>query len=263
VVVREATDVVLERVHARGGDDAGLAHGAAEDVLLAPGAFDQRARPGEEGAERAPEPLRQAERDSVETRGDLGGIHVERHGRVQEPRPVEVHRDPDLACRRHHGLERVERPDPASRVVVGVLEREHRDPLVGGLRARLAGLAHLLGHDPAGDASEADRHQPGVGGRAAVLVDDDVRGLVRQKHVTRAAVELERDLVRHRRGREEDGGLLSEQARDPPLELEHGQVLPLLLVTDHGFGDRAPHLGRREGHRVRAEVDHAGDATVT
>ncbi len=50
VVVGEALDVVVERVHARGGDDPGLTHGAAEEVLLAPRSVDQLARSREQRA---------------------------------------------------------------------------------------------------------------------------------------------------------------------------------------------------------------------
>ena len=67
----------------------------------------------------------------------------------------------------------------------------------------------------------------------------------------------QRDLVRHRRGRDEDGLLLAEQRGAAALELEHGRVLALLLVADDRLGDRPAHLGRRLGERVGAEVDHA------
>ena len=42
VVVRQAVDVVVERIDAGGRDDARLAHRAAEQVLLAPRALDRR-----------------------------------------------------------------------------------------------------------------------------------------------------------------------------------------------------------------------------
>ena len=67
VVVGEPLDVVVERVDAGGRDDPGLAHRAAEEVLLrARRAPDHLGRAGEHGAERAAEPLREAERDGVE-----------------------------------------------------------------------------------------------------------------------------------------------------------------------------------------------------
>jgi hypothetical protein len=72
VIVRQPPDVVVERVHARGGDDSRLAHGATHEVLLAPGTFHQLTRACEERAQRAAEPLREAERNGVEPARDLG-----------------------------------------------------------------------------------------------------------------------------------------------------------------------------------------------
>ena len=45
----------------------------------------------------------------------------------------------------------------------------------------------------------------------------DVRVLLGEEHVARARVELQRDLVRHRRRRQEDRRLLTEQRRDAVL----------------------------------------------
>ena len=125
VVVGEPVDVVLERVDARRGDDPGLAHRAAEEVLLAPGALDQLARAREQRAERAAQALRETERDGVEAGGDLGGVDAERDGGVEQARAVEVDREAELARGRDDVLELVERPDAPARVVVRVLEREH------------------------------------------------------------------------------------------------------------------------------------------
>ena len=106
--------------------------------------------------------------------------------------------------------------------------------------------------------------QPGVHGGAAELVDDDVRVLLRDQDVARAAVELERDLVRHRRRRQEDRALLAEQLGDALLQLVDGRVLPHLLVADLGCGDRGAHARRRPGDGVGAKIDHGrvygGDA---
>ena len=69
-------------------------------------------------------------------------------------------------------------------------------------------------------------------GRAAVLVDHDVRVLLGDEHVAGPRVELERDLVRHRRGREEDRRFLTEERRDALLQRVDRRVLALLLVAD-------------------------------
>src|SRR5207249_4670563 len=66
VVVGEPLDVVLERVDPGGRDDAGLPHGAAEEVLQPARLRRQLGRTGDKRAERAAEALRETERDRVE-----------------------------------------------------------------------------------------------------------------------------------------------------------------------------------------------------
>ena len=65
------------------------------------------------------------------------------------------------------------------------------------------------------------------------------------------------DLVRHRRGGDEDRLLLAEQRGSALLERDHGRVFALLLVPDDGLGDGSPHGLSRLCERVGAEVDHA------
>src|SRR5437870_2223675 len=49
VVVGQSLDVMLERVERGRGDDARLAHGAAEEVFPLPGALDELRGPCEDG----------------------------------------------------------------------------------------------------------------------------------------------------------------------------------------------------------------------
>ena len=82
-------------------------------------------------------------------------------------------------------------------------------------------------------------------GRASELVDHDVRMLLGDQHVAGAAVELQRDLVRHRRGRQEQRALLAEQRRGALLQRVDRRVLPQLLVADLRRGDRLAHPAGR------------------
>jgi hypothetical protein len=93
--------------------------------------------------------------------------------------------------------------------------------------------------------------------RAAELGQHDVSVALDEKRVAGAAEDLQRDLVRHRRGRQEDGLLMAEELRPAPLELVDRRVLPFLVVADGGARDRLPHLGRGLGQRVGAKIDHA------
>jgi len=81
--------------------------------------------------------------------------------------------------------------------------------------------------------------------------------LFRDHDVAGLGEDPDRDLVGHRRRREIDGRLVTEQLGGARLELEHGRVLALLLVADDRLGDRPAHPLGRLRQRVRAEVDHA------
>ena len=93
-------------------------------------------------------------------------------------------------------------------------------------------------------------------GGAAQLGDEQVGVLLGHDLTARLGERSQRDLVRHRRGRDEDRFLLAEQLRGAALELVDRGVLAPLLVTDLGGRDRRAHLRRRLGLGVRAEVDH-------
>ena len=144
MILGESRDVVVERVQPRSRNDAGLAHGAAEQVLLPPRAGHELVRAGEQRAERAPEPLGEAQRHRVEASGDRRRLDSERHRCVEEAGAVEVDGEPDLTCRRDDVVELRERPDATARAVVRVLERQDRRALVGHLRTRLRGGPNLL-----------------------------------------------------------------------------------------------------------------------
>ena len=63
-----------------------------------------------------------------------------------------------------------------------------------------------------------------MNGGAAGLEDHDVRSLLRDQEASRPRVDLQRDLVRHRRGRQEERSLLAEELGRSPLELVDGRV---------------------------------------
>jgi hypothetical protein len=95
-----------------------------------------------------------------------------------------------------------------------------------------------------------------VDGRPAELVAKDVRHGLRQHLVPGGREDPQGDLVRHRRGRQVDGLLLTEELGPALLERDDRWILALLLVADDGVRHRLAHSERRLGERVGAEVDH-------
>ena len=131
------------------------------------------------------------------------------------------------------------------------------DPRTGDVRAdpRALRRPQLLAAEDAGGRVEPPHHQPRVERRPAELRDQHVRGRLRIELVAGTAKQMQRDLVRHRRGREEDRLLLAEQLRAAPLQLVDGRIFALLLVPNLGRGDRGAHARGRLRDGVGAKVD--------
>jgi hypothetical protein len=180
-----------------------------------------------------------------------------RDGRIEDARAVEVEAQVELPRGSGDRLDLLQPPDAASGRVVRVLDGD--DPRRRNVRA--IGDAHrlpkLLRREAACLAVKRPSHQAGVHRRAAELGEQDVRVLLRDDLVARTPERAKRDLVRHRRRRDEDRLRLAEQGRGAALELVDGRVLAPLLVADLGRCDRGAHLRRRLRLRVRAELDHA------
>src|SRR5215217_5960105 len=117
---------------------------------------------------------------------------------------------------------------------------------------------HLVWREAAGDRRKAARDEAGVHRRPPELGEQQVRVLLGEQLVARPRLDPQRDLVRHRGRRQEDGLLLTEQRSGAALELEHRRVLALLLVADLRARDRLAHRRRRPRRRVGAQVDHGG-----
>ena len=82
--------------------------------------------------------------------------------------------------------------------------------------------------------SQPTRLQPGVDRGARQLRGHDVRRLLDDQLRAALAEDQERDLVRHRRGRQVNRLFVADQVGDAALELEDGRVFALLLVADLG-----------------------------
>ena len=117
-------------------------------------------------------------------------------------------------------------------------------------------VAQLVRCDPTAVARQRMRHEPRVHGGAARLEDEHVRPLLCDQLSAAFALAEERDLVRHRRRRQEQRLLLAEQLGGAPLQLVDRRILPQLLVAHVRGRHRSAHLGGRLRGRVGAKIDH-------
>ncbi len=262
MILRQAVDVVLERVETRRSDDPGLPHRPAEHVLVATGGLDERRRPGQHRSDRRAQPLRQVDPDRIDLPGELRRARAAGDDRVHQARAIHVHRDAVLRGQRPDRGERVQRPDRAAAVIRGVLDRDQ--PGFRGVRATGGEeLGDVVSREPA--ARRVDRLQQHIrqhrrtarlgGGRVGAAVEND--------RVAPAGMNGKRDGVAHRSRWQEECRFLAGQRGDMLLQGVDGWVLADLLVTDRRAGHRLPHglAGPRGG--IAGEIDHgAGDSST-
>ncbi len=115
---------MVEGVECGGGEDAGLAHAAAEHFAEAAGALDDVAWAAEGGADGSAEAFGEADADGVEgggvfVFGDAGG-----GGGVPEASAVEVEFQAVVAGDGFDFPELMEGPDAAAAAVVGIFDAD-------------------------------------------------------------------------------------------------------------------------------------------
>ena len=254
VVLAEALDVVAQGVDPAGRDDPGLAHRAAEGLLVAPGLLDEGAGAGQRRADRRAQALGEVDPGRIEPPGEVGRLDPGGDDRVHQAGAVHVDRKTpamgdvaDLAHRR-------QRPDRAAAGVAGVLDRdEARRRRVAGVRAdrRL----DLGAGEDAVRPDEGRQDHAGEHPRRAAFRGEGMRGAIEQDLVAGAGVDLDRDLVAHRPRREIQRRLHPEQAGDHLLEEVDRRVLPALLVPDLGGAHVRAHLRGRSGLGIAVQVN--------
>src|SRR5215212_12141992 len=187
-------------------------------MLEAPRAMHQLGGPGDEGAERAAEALRETDRDGVGMTRDLRGWDAERNRGIEEARAVEVQPQAELAAGVGDRRDLLQRPDAPAGAVVRVLDRDdprdRRMPIV----PQSGGGTDLLRREAATVAPERTGEEAAERGGSAELGDQNVGVLLCEHLVTGLAVQPERDLVRHRRRGHVDRFFLPEQRRRALLE---------------------------------------------
>ena len=139
VVLGEALDVVLEAEAGAGGDDARLAHRAAEHLLVAAGFGDQVGGACEAGADRGAEALGEVDPGGFEAPREGGGGLAGGDGGVEEAGAVEVGAQAELL--RHARTSSIfargqTRPPPRFVVCSTMTKRERGSWLSRGSRIR-------------------------------------------------------------------------------------------------------------------------------
>ena len=177
MVVGEPLDVMAQGVQSARGDDARLAHAAAEELAVSAHLLDHVGVAGHRRADGRAEALREAHRDGVDVGDEGRRRHAQRHRRVPEAGAVQVHAHavPRARSRRCRGMrsarEHERRPPRRS--------CSRRRPGSGGRSAgrsrRASARRDRLDVEHAAIAAEQCRLDAGESRDAALLVDDDVR----------------------------------------------------------------------------------------
>ena len=254
MVVGESLHHRLERDDTGRRDHAGLPHATAPARALRARLADHTRRSAQHRSDRSTEPLREAEHDGVGRRDEVARCGAQRHRRVPNARPVDVHAQParprDPAQSRH--LWSVDRR--ARQRHVRVLDHEH-GRLWEVVSHALDRIAHAVGKIP----QRVHLHAT-VSRRGGRLVAVDVRTVGTQHFGAGCREYPDRQLVRHRPRRDVEGGLLSEQRCRERLQPVDRGILAVDVVAHVGVGHRAAHLRGRCADRVGPEIDHAHDS---
>ena len=194
VIFGQAVDVMVQRVEASGGADAGLAHGAADPLFPAPGFADEVGRSGEDGAKRGAEALGEIEPDGVVAGAHLGSGDPGGNDGVHQAGAVHVGDEAGFVGGFGDVVELGNGPDAAATEVGGLFDLDHA--LGWGVAVfRADGVADGLGGEEAVIVGQrGDLHTGEGGGRAAFGVQDVAEGWARisspRRHCTRMATSL-------------------------------------------------------------------------
>jgi hypothetical protein len=262
VVVREAVDVVLERVPPRRGEHARLPHRTAEASPPEACHLDDLRVTDRQRTDRRPEPLGEADAERGEGPTHLDGVVAGRDQGVPQASPVPVQRDAAVVG---HGtqlaqpLEPVDRSSPA---VGGLLDADRGHLGVGEGGGSQRGTDRV-GIEPSPLPVDGPELHLGVDGGGAGLVGHHVRVRLADHLAAGGGEGPQQHLRRHDPGGGQHRGLAAEPTRDLLLERPDRGILAVDVVPDLGLGHGAPHPRRRPGHGVAAQVDDVGHREVS
>ena len=91
VILSQAVYIMVECIESGRGQDTDLTHAAAEHLAGAMRPVDEIPRSADDRSHRRTQALRQAEGHRIHVRCQRLDIHVERRGRVEDPRTIHMH----------------------------------------------------------------------------------------------------------------------------------------------------------------------------
>ena len=248
--------MMVDAVQRRRGEEAGLAHRAAEHAAMPRRRGDESARAGQQRAARGAQPLRERDRDQIERRRQL----------APRDRPLATlafhSRAPSRKVARPRSCARAQmrttsawREDDAAGPVVGVLDLEQRASADTPAEPRGLIAAAAASSEKTPAAPISCNCTPQLRRRAARLVPGRVAFAADHHLVARPRQHAQGDLVRHRARGQPERCLLAEQLGQAVLQAIGERVFAVLIVAHrcacHGFA----HRRCRPGDGVGAQVD--------
>jgi len=126
VVEPEQSGGLFERDQAGSGKNSDLTHSATEELAKADRLADQLTPADDQRADRCAKPLREAEHDRVEWRGNLCHRHSERCRGIEDPRTIEVDGNAECVSAVADFTDHLNRHQCAASHVVRILEGDQR-----------------------------------------------------------------------------------------------------------------------------------------
>ena len=198
---------MFQRVDGGRGDNAGLAHGAAEQLAGVLGFPDKVFRPAEKGSHGSSQPLGDAEHERVRVLGQLLYGNAEICGGVENARAVHVDWHAVFIGQAADGGHALRRDTGSTGVIVGVLDADQLDRVPLERAFHVGRVGHAVGVEFVKSFFHLAEARVEGGFFAAV----EVLQLVDQHGVAGTAPGQQGGLVAHRAGDAEQHSLLARE----------------------------------------------------
>src|ERR1700675_2415558 len=259
VVLMQARRRMFEGQKARSGNDANLAHSAAEHFAIDAGALDKFAGAEDHGPDRSAEAFREAEHHGINFLGHVGDVVAERSRSVKDACAVQVHFQAECVGTIADFVHAGRGINGATGHVAGIFQTDK-----GGLRVVInfgpdGGFDLVPGKDAVVAAADSARHATRYRGHRCKFVEVDVAALFAKDFVSVVGPDFDGDEVAHAARGNEQSRFLPEDFRSAFLELVDRGIFAVNVVAHFGGGHGAAHFvaGARDG--IAAEINSALD----